>query len=306
MNHPPGTAYERLVAAAARLKVPDAVRTVATAVPRDPEPGQIWRAAWGTAVELLAITAVGDDTVHAVPVSMERFHDEKSLILPDSASTLEQPLVLWRGLKSALPWCVLDRQIGDLTIPLPAGPYPSDADGPADGRWGRQTPALAAQAAEYRGSLTDAMNELSSARWVPEGTGRLDQLFRQHQVTTQQLADRLDLPPARVLALWRGRVPLTQDQAQNLADLLHLPPSAILAANPALPTPVVRAFDRPLRRWQLRRLAEQEDETEDEVRRRAAFDVFSLAARQPGGQETDWEARVDRYFQVRLGRDDHG
>lgn len=305
MNHPPGTAYERLVAAAALLKVPDAVRAVTTAAPRDPEPGQIWRAVWGTVIELLAVTAVSDDAVHVVPVSMEKFHDEQTLVLPAGASTLEQPVALWCGLKGAAPWCVLDRQMGELTIPLPAGLHPSGQGTLPVGHWGTPALSLTAPAVEYRGSLADAMDKLSSARWVPEGTGRLKQLFQEHHVTALQLADLLDLPPARALALRRGQAPLTQEQAQNLADLLHLPPSTISAANPALPTPVVRALDRPLRRWQLRHLAEQEDATEDEVRRRAAFDVFSLAARQPGGQETDWEARVERYFQVRLGEDDH-
>ncbi|KIF67148.1 hypothetical protein HY68_36215 [Streptomyces sp. AcH 505] len=306
MNHPPGTAYERLLAAAAQLKVPEAVRTVATATPSDPEPGQIWRAAWGTVSELLAVTAVGDDAVHVIPVSMEAFHDEKTLILPGSASTLEVPLALWCGLKGTVPWCVLDRQMGELTIPLPVDGYLTNPDALPAGRWGAPAPSTAAQPVEYRGSVADAINELSSAHWVPEGTGRLGQLFREHHVTTAQLADHLDVPPARALALWRGLAPLTHEQAQRLAELLHLPPSTLLAANPAVPPPVIRALGRPLRRRQLRHLAEEEDESEDEVRRRAAFDVFALAARQPGGRNTDWEARVERYFQVRLGEDHHG
>lgn len=50
------TAYQRLLAAAASLKVPDAVHRVATAAPQDPRPGQIWRAMWEDTIQLLLIT----------------------------------------------------------------------------------------------------------------------------------------------------------------------------------------------------------------------------------------------------------
>ncbi|MFF5675537.1 hypothetical protein ACFY8S_36495 [Streptomyces hygroscopicus] len=87
------TAYQRLVAAAAGLKVPDAVRRVATAPPQDPQPGQIWRAVWEDTIQLLLITAAGDDdTLRAVPASFERYADADTLLLPAQATTLEQAL----------------------------------------------------------------------------------------------------------------------------------------------------------------------------------------------------------------------
>lgn len=61
------TAYQRLVAATAAMKVPDAVYRVATAPPQDPRPGQIWRAVWEDTIQLLLITTAGDGTARVVP-----------------------------------------------------------------------------------------------------------------------------------------------------------------------------------------------------------------------------------------------
>lgn len=71
------SAYERLRAAAAQMHVPDAVRTAAAAAPGDPRPGQIWRAVWDGVVEVVAIAAVDDTTVHALPVSLETRFNER-------------------------------------------------------------------------------------------------------------------------------------------------------------------------------------------------------------------------------------
>ncbi|WP_329343830.1 hypothetical protein OG252_45720 [Streptomyces sp. NBC_01352] len=302
MNPSQSGAYERLVAAAAGLKVPDAVREVAVAPPRDPEPGQIWRAVWEHAIQLLVITAVDDDTVHAVPVSLERYADAHTLLLPAEASTLEQPLALWCGLKQSLPWYVLDRQVSQLTMPLPASLHPDlPHTTPLGARWGSNAPSPTAADAEYRGALADTLARLSAARWVPEGSGALPQLLGQRGVTAQQLGSQLQLPPAQALPVWRGQCPLTADQAEKLALLLGLHADEVLAANPSLPPAVVHELNRPLRRKQVRALAVRHLESEHQARLRAAYGIFTLAARQHDRTNTDWAARADRYFELRLG-----
>lgn len=300
MNPAQSSAYERLVAAAAGLKVPDAVREVATALPRDPEPSQIWRAVWADTIQLLVITAVADDTVQAVPVSFERYADTDTLLLPAGASTLEQPLALWWGLQLPLPWYVLDRQISQLTVPLPASTGPTlPHEVPPGATWGSTTPHPTAAAAEYRAVLADGLAELSGAQWVPHGSGVLPELLQRRGITIKQLASQLNLQPPHALAVWRGQAPLAAEQAENLAAVLGLGTDEVLAANPALPAPVIHELGRPSRRPQVRALATRTATSESDARRRAAFGIYALAARQEG-TTIDWSARADRYFELHL------
>ncbi|MGC5346925.1 hypothetical protein [Streptomyces sp. DT171] len=300
MNPAQSSAYERLVAAAAGLKVPDAVREVATAPPRDPEPSQIWRAVWADTIQLLVITAVADDTVQAVPVSFERYADADTLLLPAGASTLEQPLALWWGLRLSLPWYVLDRQISQLTVPLPASTGPAlPHEVPPGATWGSTAPHPTAAAAEYRAVLADGLAELSGAQWVPHGSGVLPELLQRRGITIKQLASQLNLQPPHALAVWRGQAPLAPEQAENLAAVLGLGTDEVLAANPALPAPVIHELGRPSRRPQVRALATRTATSEPDARRRAAFGIYALAARQEG-TTTDWSARADRYFELHL------
>lgn len=295
------TAYQRLVAAAAGLKVPDAVRQVATAPPQDPQPGQIWRAVWEDTIQLLLITAAGDDdTLRAVPASFERYADTDTLLLPAQATTLEQPLALWWGLEATLPWYVLDRQVSELTSRPPALTSRMLAAAVPGTQWGSGT-APSAPTIEYRGVLADQLALLASAQWAPQGLGGLNQLFRDHGITAPQLATELKLPPPQALAVWRGQLALTADQAATLADRLDQSASQLLAANPALPPAIVHELNRPLRRKQVKALAAQHDETERDGRLRAAYGIYTLAARDDDRTRPNWMARTDRYFELRLG-----
>ncbi|MEU2372996.1 hypothetical protein ACPCC5_32350 [Streptomyces pseudogriseolus] len=296
------TAYQRLVAAAAGLRVPDAVREVATASPQDPQPGQIWRAVWEHTIQLLLITAVGDDdTLRAVPASFERYADADTLLLPAQATTLEQPLALWWGLEATLPWCVLDRQVSELTSRPCTLTSRTLADAVPGTRWGSGT-ALSASTTEYRGVLTDQLAVLALAQWVPQGSGGLNQLFRDRGITVAQLVAELKLQPPQALAVWRGQLALTADQAATLAKHLEQPASQLLAANPALPPAVVHELNRPVRRQQVKALAAQRDESEHNARLRAAYGIYTLAARDEDRTQPDWTARTDRYFELRLGK----
>ncbi|MCX4758594.1 hypothetical protein [Kitasatospora purpeofusca] len=294
-------AYQRLVAAAAQLKVPDAVRRVTAAPPRDPQPGQIWRAAWEDVIQLLLVTAVGDnDAVQAVPASFERFADADTLLLPASASTLEEPLALWWGLETTLPWCVLDRQVSELTSHPPALTAHTLADVVADSQRGSAA-AMSASGNEYREVLADRVAVLHSGQWAPQGSGGLPQLFRDKAVTAADLAAELKLPPPQALAVWRGQQPLTTDQAAALAERLGQSAGQLIAANPALPPDVVHELNRPVRRAQVKALAARYDEAEQAARLRAAYGIFALAARQEGPAGPNWTARTDRYFELVLG-----
>lgn len=300
MSQSPTAPYQRLLAAAAQARVPNDVRAALTKAPPDPSPGQLWRVRWERTVELVAVLAVDGTQVDAVPVSLEtRFQDESTLLLPAEASALEQPMAVWLGLRTTLPWWVLDRLIAR----LPDLPALGTISWPERGRWGAPLPSAAAPGAEFRSILADTLHSLATARWAPDGAGTLASLFSQRKITPQFLADHLGAAPQRALALWRGQAPVTDEDAHRLAGPLGLPPDVIVAANPKLPLSLIHELSRPLRRWQIHKLALQEHSSEEPVRRSAAFATFALAARQDGGGQADWPARVDRYFQARLAED---
>ncbi|MEU8926207.1 hypothetical protein AB0D10_35640 [Kitasatospora sp. NPDC048545] len=294
------TAYQRLVAVAAGLKVPAAVRRVATEPPQDPRPGQIWRAAWKDVIQPLLVTSTGDDTLRAVPASFERYADGNTLLLPASASTLEEPLALWWGLEATVPWCVLDRQVSELSN-CPASLTRHSLAGAVAGAPRGASTAESAAANEYRGLLAGRVAVLSAARWEPEGTGSLPQLLKDKAITPGDLAAELELLPPQALAVWRGKLPLTPDQAATLADRLGQRAEQLIAANPALPHEVVHELNRPLRRAQVKALAARYNEAEHDARLRAAYGIFALAARQDGPARPNWTARTDRYFELCLG-----
>ncbi len=294
------TAYQQLMAVAAGLKVPDAVRRVTSAPPQDPQPGQIWRAVWDDVIQLLLITAVDGDVLRAVPASFERYADTDTLLLPATASTLEESLALWWGLEAVFPWCVLDRQVSELTDRPTSMAGGSLADTVVGARWGKGA-AVSAAGTEYRGVLADRVAVLASARWEPLGTGGLPQLFKDSGLTPGILAAELQLLPPQALAVWRGMQPLTTDQAAVLAERLGRSADELIAANPAVPQDVVRELNRPLRRAQVKALAARHGEAELDARLRAAYGIFALAARQSGPARPDWTARTDRYFELCLG-----
>ncbi|MDX3246493.1 hypothetical protein [Streptomyces sp. ME18-1-4] len=167
---------------------------------------------------------------------------------------------------------------------------------------GSAAPSPAAAALEYRGLLADQMAAMSTVRRAPQGSGGLPQLLKKHAVTVQQLADHLQLPPPQALDVWRGQHPLTAEQAQQPATVLGLSADDVLAANPALPPPVVHELSRPPRRTQVRALAAHLCEDEQQARLRAAYGIFTRAARQEDRTHPAWAAGTDRYFELHLGQ----
>lgn len=301
MSQPSSSAYERLRAATAQLAVPEKVRATAAAAPGDPCPGQIWRAVWDDVVEIVAVTAVDGTAVRALPVSLEtRFHDSQTLLLPAAASTLDQPLALWCGLASRLPWCVLDRQVSQLSVPLDAKGSPAPTA--TEYRYGSPIPSSGAQASEFRAVLADTMDLLTSVQWAPQGSGDLAVVLKQRGLGPADLIQHLAIEPSRALAVLRALTPLTPHEADLLAPVLGLPVGDVLAANPPLPDRLVHELSRPARRVQIRRLARLTGTAEDDARQQALFATLALAARQERPAEADWPARVDRFFDVHLGQ----
>jgi hypothetical protein len=209
----PGLA--RLLRAVSTVRVPDAVRAAFEADPGDPLPGQLWRARWDEVVELVLLLEVGDGDVFAAPISLDdRCADEDTVILQSTQTSLTTTVAVWMGLAQRLPLYVLDRRLGISRVDV------TDRD------W-------VAHAIDARARAADALGFLADATWAPSGTGELGRMLASASLDPQALIELLDVSPQIALALRRGQLAATPDQAAKLAPLLQLPEQVVLEANPA-------------------------------------------------------------------------
>ncbi|HVW80737.1 MAG TPA: hypothetical protein VHB69_07350 [Mycobacteriales bacterium] len=290
MTSAPGDAADRLRRALAPSVLPARVQQAAQTAPPDPQPGQLWRARWEETSELVAVLRVTTDAVEAAPVTLDvEYADNDAAVVPAGESPLGVDTVTWIGLRRVLPMTVLDRFLGEWPVKSLMAGTGSVIVNPADPR------------AEYRAYLEDELDLLAAARWAPTGAGTLAEELRAAGIDPQRLVALLDLAPQEALALLRGRLPVTAEQAETLAPALNRTVEQILAANPAPPAEIVSLLDRPRRRPQVQALARRRGMSEVTARQTAAFGVWRLAARQVGDRtEPAWDARLERYFHVTL------
>ena len=156
-----------------------------------------------------------------------------------------------------------------------------------------------ALSAELLLGLTEAFEH---ARWIEASSGGLGKMIKDSGIPVKQVAALLQVDLPRALAVIRGQVPVIAEQAESLAPALGLDSQRILAANPAPPAELAAYLDQPQWRAQVRRLAQQNDQSETRAWYDAAFGTWGLAARQTGGtsQPPAWEERLKRFFAMSL------
>jgi hypothetical protein len=216
------------------------------------------------------------------------------LNVPADTSPLGVATTIWLDLAQAIAMRTLDRCTGQLT----AENTDVSAAVRALGQPGHAVVSAAQPAAEYRARLADCMDSLAAVSVDIPGTGELPALLRSLGVSFDRLVE-LGLESPRALAVTRGMAAVSEQEAEALAPDMHLAVDDVLAANPAPPAEIVTWIDRPRRRHQVESLARQHGIGTEEARLRAVYDVYALAAREPGGS-VDWNARLDRYFELSL------
>lgn len=288
-------AFERFRAAVTASAVPAGLHAAWTGATPDPEPGQIWRARVDDIAELVLLVTVTDRRVTAAPVTIDAdYADDQALTVSAGASPLGVATTVWLGLTDSVPMRTLDRCAGRLT---PDNTEVSTAVR-GNGQPGVAVLSAVQPAAEYRARLADCMDALAAVSSDIPGTGELPALLRVAGVKPGRLAE-LGMETPRALAVSRGTAAVNEHEAEALATELNRTVEDILAANPAPPAELVTWLDRPQRRQELEQLAKQRGLGTDEARIHAAYDVYALAAREPGGS-IDWNARLDRYFELAL------
>jgi len=191
-----GPAYERLLAAAATLRVRAAVTEAGGASAPEPVAGQLWRVRWEDDIELVVLMSVGDTDVVATPLTFDIFYaDNTALVLEADDSDFATPVVIWPALRARLPMFVLDRMAGALSQGS-AGLYADpDSSGADPGRRGAAVVNALDTRSEYRERLADTMLVLAGANWAPQGTGGIADLLREKSVAPKDPAPMLDITP---------------------------------------------------------------------------------------------------------------
>lgn len=258
----------------------------------DPEPGEIWRAAWDGIVQLVLVTAVDDSTMSAVPLSPDVELGDDQTVLFEPGPPLMYSLGAWCGLQQTLPIRVLD--------------VPVSIVGPADLesiRTGMSATAPVTSALDDRHQvrtlMADRMAELAAASWLPSTapTIELGERFRERGLTPSKLAIELGVTPGDVTALARGdRVP-TRDQAEILSTLLAIEVEQLLVVR--VDPDLVWALDRPKFR---RRLAERgvaQNESDEAIwRLQVATAKLPVAARTTRSSDPRrrWMGLIETYL----------
>ncbi len=243
----------------------------------------------------MLLVTVTDRSVTAAPVTVDAdYADGHALTVPADASPLGVPTTVWIGLTDTVPMRTLDRSAGRLA--------PADADVLSavrgTGQPGAAVVSAAQPVAEYRARLADCMDALAAVSTEIPGTGELRSLLAAAGLKPSRLVE-LGMGTPRALAVSRGTAAVNEQEANALGTELNRTVDEILSANPAPPADLVTWLDRPRRRRHLEQLADQRGIGTDEARVHAAYDVYALAAREPGGS-IDWNARLDRYFDLVL------
>lgn len=213
----------------------------------DPDPGEIWRAAWKTSVQLVLITAVGDDDVDAVPVSPDvEFADDRTVRI-HPGPPLTHGLGAWCGLQRRLPVRVLDVRISTITADDLGAVRAGNGIGPP-------ITSVLDERDQVRDALAGRLAALADATWLPSSSDAVDlaDRVRERGLKPSQLALALDVAPGDVTDLLRADRGPTPRQAEILGPILDLEPSRLLAVH--VDPDLVWALDRPRYR---RRLAER-------------------------------------------------
>jgi len=292
-------------AAAASSRLLEAVRAAeGMATVPDPAPGQLWRASWDHASQLvLVLDASQPGTALVAPVTIDPpADDDTSIVLDADVTVLDHPVTVWGGIAAPVPLRVFDLPLGAVTAAVVTAAEQVAAGClmilPAGVHAGTPITSLFDPATEIRAELSDNLERLGRTEWAPPGsgaTGTLRDLLGKHlDLPGLRAALGLDLPA--VIGIVMGKRPVTSAQAAAIAAVTDLTAQQILAAVSPLPAELVSELDHP--RWRKAlRARRQPGEPEAATRLAVAYGVLALAARQTGQTSApSWPLRIRQYL----------
>lgn len=279
----------RLENVAAHIVVPENIQAAMNGAAPELSAGQVWRARWRDQVQMVAVLSI-DQPTRVLPLSFDvDYVDASSMVISAEASPFAVPIVAWPSLKRGVPNVVLDRFVGW----LPPGATEALRLGLPQHITDKFTPH---PIRIYRALIEDLMDELSAVRWLGDGSGMLRSLLQGSGLRVQDVADTLGATPQRALAIWRGQLPLTEQEARDMAPGLGESVENILAANPIPPSELIDCLEHPQRHHQVLAYATHRNSDIAAAYRDLSYQTWALAARQTGEKTTNWDLRLDTFF----------
>jgi len=267
--------------------------------------GQVWQARWEDVSVLVLIVAVEGRDVLAAPVTIDPPADDAhSLVLEGPSTAFGIDTTVWAGLTGTVPIRVLERPVdlcGDEVVQWTRSASEGrSGDVPAGARRGHVISSELDPAALVRAELADDLEALRQAPGLPaaapgeQSRGLASLLGRELDLAS--LCSALHLAQPEVMKILRGKVPLTAGQIETIAQLTGLTAERVAASVRPLPLGLVVRMEHPRWRptWQER--ARTYRVSEARARLAGSYGTYSLAARQTGGGEPDWDERLRQFL----------
>lgn len=255
-----------------------------------PQPGQCWLLRWDQTILLAVITRVNDDHLLVMPVDVEASRaDETALVLPAEDAGFGGDVAVFAMLETGIgPW-VLDCFVATLTEPSPADALRhwmrtgAASDLPDGWREGTPTPHDAHPRRSARKDLAELISLLGEADWLADTWSRYGvPQVAASVVSPHDVLDVLGGTPQRALAIARGEVKPTAQDAERLAE------AGIQIGTGHQPRrDVILELDSPSEKAALTTLATRQRTSEADLRQRLAQSLYGLAARRSADEDRD-------------------
>lgn len=260
--------FDDLVRMASRIKIPD--------FPSGDAPvgaGQLWLARWDDFAEFVLITTADLSNPVAVPLTFDDLHelDESQVV---RSTQVGEARAHWSHSRR-IPAIALDRLV-DAAVPTDchpdAGDYLSHGD---DTLWQQLRPFSA------------------------EGNGQLPVQLRKLGASAGELSERLRISGSETLDLLRGRLLPDPSLLPSIADLLSVTPAAVMAMLPPIPDGLRLGLSKRKFRDGVRALGRKLGSDDSSAWRQSAYGTLAMPYRRTGQLDADdWDARIERFFEV--------
>jgi hypothetical protein len=272
------------------------------------ERGQIWRAAWDDVSLLVVVASVEHAEISAIPVTLDPgAEDAESFVLDPALTVFGVETTFWVGLRTRLPFRVLDEIIDELPVALGewvsfATPEPK-VETPAGVRLGRPARTVFDSSNARRAEIEDDLAALQAAPGLPvaygaENTTHTLASILGNAVDLRVLVDALGplgLDQPGVMSLLRGKKPMTPDLVDAIAAVTEVDRALIAQAVRPLPAEFVNEVDHPRWRPTWRERAQRDGLDVATARLQVSYEMFAQAARQTGSQTPDWSTRLVQF-----------
>ncbi|CAJ60041.1 hypothetical protein FRAAL1382 [Frankia alni ACN14a] len=267
--------------------------------------GQVWRARWDETVMLLVVLAVRDREVQGAPVTIDPSReDDHGIVVGETATAFGVAVTVWAGLTATVPNRVLDQLVDvwsdSLVRCIAAASVQKPAPLPAVVRRGRKITSPMDPSAMLRAELTDDLELLRQAPGLPVAVPGIEP-----RTLAAILGSGLDLgafcaslnvSQAEAMRLLRGKVPMTMEQIDLVAKVTGVTSGEIASSVRPLPAGLVIRMEHPRWRSTWTRRARRLGIAEERARLDGSYGAFSLAARETGGGEPDWDSRLRQFL----------